>query len=111
MDFSELSNAEIMALVALAKHLVHADGQVSGTEMLDLMSIGEAVGMDRFSAALDATKDRYKSREAVLQMADLVQRYDARVLIYVLCEELAKSDGTGKVEEHVLVAIRQRWGF
>lgn len=109
MNVDQFNDAELLAFVVLAKHMVHADGDLSQTEMLDLMSVGEVVGMDRFSWALDQTKDLYRDRQATYNVAARVQRYDAKVLIFVLLEELAKGDGVDGQEATILADLRQGW--
>ena len=109
MNIHELNDQELLTLVVLAKYMVHVDGEVSSSEMVDLVSLGEAVGMERFAAALDATKDQYKDPHAVLHFVNSVTRYDAKVLIFILLEELAKGDGVETPEEATLKELRMRW--
>lgn len=109
MNVAELEEHEALALVVLAKAMIHSDGIVSKNEMLDLMSLAEVFGMERFNALLDASKDTYKDGPAVVKMAGTVERYDARVLIFVLLEELAKGDGTDSVEQRFLNDLQAFW--
>lgn len=109
MEIDELLEHELLTFMVLAKYLIHADGHVSKDEMLDLMSLSEVFGPQRFMAMLDATKDRYQDPHEVLRMVNSVTRYDARVLIFVLLEELAKGDGVGVPEQATLDELRMRW--
>jgi hypothetical protein len=109
MKVSELTDQEVLALVTMAKYMVHVDGVVSGDEMLDLMSLGEAIGMDRFSQALDACKDHYKNLDSVGNIASRVGNYQSRVLIFCLLEEVAKGDGSDELEEKFLQDLRNFW--
>lgn len=109
MKITELSDQEVLALVTMAKYIVHIDGQVSGDEMIDLMSLGEAIGMERFGQALDACKDHYKNVDSVAYIAKKVENNQSRILIFVLLEELAKGDGSDPLEEKFLADLRAFW--
>ena len=109
MEFEELLEHEIFALIVLAKYVIHLDNVVSKDEVLDLMSLGEAIGMDRFNAALDRSQDLYKNVDAVVEVARTVQRYDAKVLVFVLLEELIKGDGAANAEGQFLVDLQRFW--
>lgn len=111
MDIDQLTDGELLAMITLAKAMVHADGVVTNEEMVDLVSLGEVMGMARFTAALDAAAPYYRDWNSVFGMADTVVRHDARVLIYCLLEELAKGDGMGGIEQQVLDELRRRWRF
>lgn len=111
MQIEELTEHEVLALVVLAKHMIHVDGVVSKDEMLDLMSLGQALGMQRFAAVLDRTENLYKDIDTVAHIASGVQRFDARVLIFVLLEELAKGDGADAAEKRFLSDLQRFWGL
>ena len=109
MDIEHLDDEEQLALIVLAKAMVHADGHVTNDEMLDLVSLGEAMGLERFNRVLDAAQPHLQTWEAVFAMADRVWRHDARVLIFMLLEELARGDGFEGLEMDVLNELRMRW--
>ncbi len=109
MQVTDLDDHELLCLVVLAKYMVHIDGDVSKDELLDLMSLGEVLGMERFQWALDSTEEHWRDPHAVLHMVNSVTRYDAKVLIFVLLEELAKTDGVQMSEEQTLDELRERW--
>lgn len=109
MEIEDLLDHELMTFMVLAKYLIHADGHVSKDEMLDLMSLSEVFGPQKFMAMLDSTKDKYQDPHEVLRMVNSVTRYDAKVLIFVLLEELAKGDGIDAPEQATLNELRMRW--
>jgi hypothetical protein len=109
MQISDLTTAENTALVSLAKHLVRADGVVSPTELVDLVELGNAMGMAAFTAAMKATKDRHKTLGDVLTMADAVRRPAARRLIYDYLMAIAEGDALDGAEESLLVQLQRRW--
>ncbi|MCA9568346.1 MAG: hypothetical protein KC656_10900 [Myxococcales bacterium] len=110
IDNVELEEHEAFALVVLAKCMIHADGVVSKDEMLDLMSLGEVLGTERLMRSLEASASVYRDMNAVAQIAARVDRYDARVLIFVLLEELAKGDGDeAGVEMRFLKDLQNFW--
>ncbi|MCB9679139.1 MAG: hypothetical protein H6737_28815 [Alphaproteobacteria bacterium] len=112
MQVTSLDDDELLTLVVLAKYMVHVDGNVSRTEMLDLVSLGEAVGMERFEWALRETEGLHEDPHAVLDRVNAVTRWDAKVLIFLLLEELAKGDDfVVRSEEDTLAELRERWGL
>ena len=111
MKLTDLTDEETLALIVLAKALAHSDGVVTNTEMVDLVSLGEVIGMERFDAALQAAEPWLRDWDTVFSMADRVERYDARELIYALLEELAKGDGMEATEKNVLNELQRRWSY
>jgi hypothetical protein len=109
MDLSDLTSAENVALVTLVKHLVRADGKVSDGEILDLVQLGNAMGMVRFGAAMTATKDSFKTLEDALAMAEAVTRPRARRLIFDYLLAIAEGDELAMAEDRVLVRLSHRW--
>lgn len=109
MNVADLAEHEALALVVLAKAMIHADGEVSKNEMLDLMSLAQVFGMERFKSLLDTSGNTHRDGPAVVRTAGTVERYDARVLIFVLLEELAKGDGTLAVERNFLADLQAFW--
>lgn len=109
MEFEELLEHEVFALIVLAKYVIHLDNVVSKDEVLDLMSLGEAIGMQRFNVALERSQDLYKNVDAVVEVARTVQRYDARVLIFVLLEEIIKGDAIATTERRFLADLQHFW--
>ena len=110
MNATELTDDELLLLVVLAKCIIHADGEVSNTELLDLMSLGDVVGMERLEHALNASEGRYQDLEAVGRMATAFPMHpDTKVFMFVLLEELAKGDGLGDYEQFLLNDLRRLW--
>lgn len=109
MEIQDFEDNELMTFIVLAKYMIHTDGRVSQSELLDLMSLGEAIGLERFQRMLDASRDRHKDPHAVLAHVQAVTRYEARVLIFVLLEELGKGDGLGTPEQQMLAELKHRW--
>ncbi|MCB9671466.1 MAG: TerB family tellurite resistance protein [Alphaproteobacteria bacterium] len=111
MELKDLTTAEQVALVALAKHLVRADGHVSKSEVLDLMEIANALGPLAFARAMEGTKDRYESLDQALEIAMAVRRPEARRLIMTVLTAIAEGDTEDAREDHVLVSLQRRWNI
>jgi hypothetical protein len=109
MRIESLNDTEVLAVVTMAKYMAHLDGEVSGTEMVDLLSLGEAIGMERFNQALAECQDHYKNVDSVAYIAGKVQNHQSRIFIFCLLEELAKGDGSDPVEEKFLADLRAFW--
>ena len=111
MDVEDLSYDDIHVLVILAKHLVYADGVVSKDEYLDMMSLAEAVGQERFESAMTWAENRFQDPQEALKLCGMVQDLQKRRFMFLLLEELAKGDMVNIAEADFLAEVGLRWGM
>ncbi len=109
MEVEALSDSEKHVLVGLVRHLVLADGQVSDTELYDLIRLGVEIGKPTFRDALEATEERFKDRDAMLQLAIEVERPEARDKLISELERIAAGDGVHVEEAAFIQAVEDAW--
>lgn len=110
MRVNELTRGEQVVLVALARHLVSIDGELSDSELYDLIRLGVEIGKDEFEAALTATEAIHRDRALTLAAATEVTRPQARDRINTELDRIARGDGLHAMEDEFLGALRARWG-
>lgn len=109
MNVAELTSTEQTVLVGLARHLVLIDGDVSDSELYDLIRLGIEIGRPAFEAALEATESIHEDEAAVLALSADVQRPEARERILAELRRIARGDGVHTTEIAFLNAISFRW--
>ena len=110
MQVRELESDEKVVLVGLVRHLVLADGEVSDSELYDLIRLGVEIGKEDFRAALAATEESHRDRAATLATVDAVTRDVARAKIGSELDRIAAGDGVDEREAAFITAVRARCG-
>jgi len=105
----DLTQDEREALVACARHLVMADGQVSNSELFDMILIEGQLGPDAWEAALQATHSIHTDRKQVLRLAARVQRSGVQRRLLSVLERMADGDGVHHEEVAFLSELRALW--
>ncbi|MCB9677589.1 MAG: hypothetical protein H6737_20955 [Alphaproteobacteria bacterium] len=105
----DLTQDEREALVALARHLVMADGQVSRSELFEMLRLEAELG-DTWRTAVKATDGTVRDRAAVLALASRVERRGVQQRFLALLERLAEGDGVHQEEVALLAELRSIWG-
>lgn len=107
----ELSDDEVGALVTLARYVMRADGRVSQAERQSMIGIGRAVGMVRFSDALQRIEDKPLDGTELLRLARTFDGGQTRMAAFRMLAELAASDGIAESEQKLLDALAATWGI
>lgn len=109
MEVTDLTGPEQVVLVGLVRHLVLLDGEITDSELYDLIRLGVKIGRQDFSEALAATEDVYKDRSVVLERAREVGRDEARAKISAEVERIAAGDGIHPTETAFMVELQAVW--
>ena len=105
----DLTQDEREALVACARHLVMADGQVSNSELFDMILIEGQLGPEAWEAALRATDGVHRDRKSVLRLAARVERPGVQRRLLAVLERMANGDGVHHEEVVFLSELRSLW--
>jgi uncharacterized tellurite resistance protein B-like protein len=111
MNLSELSQDEKLALVALIKATVMADGQVSLEEVVELQSVVDDLGEETYHKLLDEVEKRFESEDALRKFLKTIKRQDAQELIYGTVMEIALTDSLQGEETDVLEWLAEAWNL
>ena len=109
MNVSSLSKDETLALVGLLREIVQADDDYSESERAGVRALRDAIGGDRFDAAVLAARDRFTSRALLKEHAKTIVRPEARKLIHDELRKVAESDGVTESEAEPLRWLASWW--
>jgi hypothetical protein len=110
MKLTDLDRDERLALVALMRGIVLADGDVSDAEAEILPGLAEAIGRPAYDEAWKAFDQRFTDEEALKTFLQGIARQEARDLIYRTLSGLASVDGVSPTERHHLKWLEGAWG-
>jgi hypothetical protein len=110
MKLSELDQDERLALVALMRGIVLADGDVSDAEAEILPGLAEAIGRTAYDEAWKAFDQRFTDEDGLKTFLRGITRQEARELIYQTLTTLASTDGVSPTERHHLKWLEGAWG-
>jgi hypothetical protein len=82
MELSDLRGDERLALVALLKVAVVADGSVSDEEVEEIGDVVAAFGEAEYRTLVDEVSRRFQSQDALMVFLETIERPEARELIY-----------------------------
>lgn len=109
MDVHELTQDEQNVLVAVARHLVLIDDEVSDSELYDMIRLGYRMGKEEFKEALRVTEDFHTDAPKVLEFARAVTRLQAQVRIEEELTRIAAGDGIHDDEADFITRLRMTW--
>lgn len=109
MKVTDLTRAEQVVLVGLARHVVGIDGELSDSELYELLRLGVEIGKDTFEAALAETEPWFQDAAATLAHARSVSRPDARAKITGELDRIARGDGLHDGEASFLGELSAAW--
>ncbi|MCB9672530.1 MAG: hypothetical protein H6736_11710 [Alphaproteobacteria bacterium] len=110
MQIGELTKSEKVVLVGMARHLVMLDGEMSDSELFEIIRIGIEIGREDFESALEATEEIHEDEARTLALSADVSRADARTRILSELHRIASGDGVHSTEVAFLSALELRWG-
>ena len=109
MTLGELNKDEQLALVALLKATVMADGHVSTEEVEELQTVVDELGAEHYQKLMDDVELRIKSEDELRAFLTTITRTDAQELIYGTVMEMAMSDSMHDGEADVLDWLADAW--
>ena len=109
MTLGELTDEEMMALIALLSYVVEADGKMSPEEELALEAVVEEVGEARYEQAADALSRQVTDETALRALLASVARAEARELIFATVSQTAIADDLAEREAAILEWIKSVW--
>lgn len=109
MTFSELNDAERMALVALTEVALRADANISESEVARIDEIVHEVGEETFRALTDEAEHRFADRQTLRAFLQTITRQEARELIYGTVLTEALTDTMPHAEAEFLDWLARAW--
>jgi hypothetical protein len=103
MELSELNQDEQIALAGLAS------GHVTPEEEGEIDAIVEAIGEEKYRAAVDAVDQRFGDEKALRAFLASIERQEARELIYGSLIEAAITDTVEGRESELLEWLAKEW--
>jgi uncharacterized tellurite resistance protein B-like protein len=109
MQLSDLHPDERLALVALSRAVVRADGQVTPTEGRMVARIALALGEATYRQAFAQAVESFPDQAALERFLASIQRQEARQLIFDTMLDLAVSDDLSPTEVPLLRWLEATW--
>jgi len=109
MRIEDLNADERLALVALVKAVIFADGVVSTEELEELEEVVDALGEPAYQALLSDAEKRFKSEKSLKDFLKTIKGDDAREVILGTVMELALSDAVDGSESELLDWLAEAW--
>ncbi len=110
MNPDGLNDDDVLALIALTRVLVAADGHLGVEEMKELQEIGLDIGVDRYTKLcrkVDSMKNL--TVDSALELAKAVDREDAQALVRTMLVDLAATDGIDVAEQDLIDRLTGVW--
>lgn len=111
MQLTDLHPDELLALVALSRAIVRADGVVSPVEGRMVGRIALAIGEDKYRQAFARAQESYGDEASLRRFLETIQRQEARNLIFETMLALAVSDELQPSEVPLLRWLESTWGI
>lgn len=108
MTLDDLSQPEQVVLLALVGLMARMDGSVSQEELELLEQIADEIGEERFEAARDAAA-ALADASSILRSAALVERQEAREVVFELVYGIAVRDTIAESEAALLNELAALW--
>lgn len=109
MQLTDLHPDELLALVALSRAIVRADGVVSPKEGRMVGRIALAVGEEKYRQAFARAVESYPDEPALKRFLESIQRPEARQLIFDAILDLAVADELQPAELPLLRWLEATW--
>jgi uncharacterized tellurite resistance protein B-like protein len=111
MQFTDLHPDERLALVALSRAIVRADGMVTPTEGRRVARLALELGEETYRHAYAQSIESFPDEAALKRFLESLQRPEARTLIYDTILDLAVSDELSPAEEPLLRWLEATWNL
>jgi hypothetical protein len=110
MKLTDLDQDERLALVALMRGIVLADGNVSEPEAEVLPGLADELGRAAYDEAWKAFEQRFRDEDSLKKFLLEIKRQEARELIYRTLSKVASIDGVSPTERYHLKWLEGAWG-
>lgn len=109
LQLSDLQADELLALVALGRAIVRADGVVSPSEGRMVARLALALGEATYRRLFAQAIELFPDEDALKRFAQTIGRQPARALIFDLILDLATSDQLSAAEVPLLRWLEATW--
>jgi hypothetical protein len=109
MQLTDLHPDELLALVALSRAIVRADGVVTPKEGRMVGRLALAIGEERYRQAFARAVETYPDEVALKRFLETIQRVEARQLIFDTILDLAVTDELSPAELPLLRWLETTW--
>jgi hypothetical protein len=109
MQLTDLQSDELLALVALSRAIVRADGVVTPKEGRMVGRLALEIGEDRYRQAFTRAVESYPDEPSLKRFLESIQRPEARQLIFDTTLDLAVSDELTPAEVPLLRWLETTW--
>ena len=111
MQLTELQPAELLALVAVTRAIVRADGQVSPEEGRMVAKIALAVGEETYRRTFAQSVEHFTDEASLKRFLESISRPEARTLIFDTALDMATADQLSPAELPLLRWLEEVWGI
>ena len=111
MQLTDLHPDELLALVALSRAIVRADGVVTPKEGRMVGRIALAIGEEKYRQAFSRAVESYPDEPSLRRFLETIHRQEARVLIFDTTLDLAVTDELSPAEVPLLRWLETTWGI
>lgn len=109
MQLTDLDSDERLALVALSRVVVRADGAVSPTEGKAIKGLADALGPAAFRELFAQATELFPDEAQLRPFLAMVERQEARELIFDTVLTLAAADEISQEEGPLLAWLEETW--
>jgi hypothetical protein len=109
MELSDLRGDERLALVALLKVAVIADGSVSDEEVEEIGDVVDAFGDGEYRELVNEVSRRFQSQDDLKTFLETIKRPEARELIYGFFLEEAAPEAIRGHESELVAWLADAW--
>lgn len=109
MHFTDLLPEESLALVALSRAIVRADGTVTPLEGRAIAALAAEVGEATYRKLFAKAAESFPDQAALKEFLARIDRPEARSLIYEAILALAAADSISAEEEPLMVWLQETW--
>lgn len=109
MDLSHLGPEEKLALVALMKLCVAANGEISDEENTEIGEVAVAIGEDEYRRLVEDADRRFGSEIELRPLLESIRRQEARDTIYGILLDATTGEAMQGRDLEVLAWLREAW--
>ena len=111
MQLTDLHPDELLALVALSRAIVRADGVVTPKEGRMVGRLALAIGEEKYRQAFSRAVESYPDEASLRRFLETIHRQEVRTLIFDTTLDLAVADELSPAEVPLLRWLETTWGI